>query len=314
MVRRNAASYAWLIMVLVVLAGAAWLTQNPEAEIIERAQDWPVLGGLATAFRQAYLPPPPVLQEEWPEREPDREIEVLTPPPVDSAAPRYVWVQPGTSLYEKPDLRSPIASTMTAISNLSIITQRDDWYWVWVPRQGARPLRAWVLLEDYKAPSREVLDAADPVLPLAATPPDAARIESARRLMQERSMELECGRQPLITDAPEDEIVRICEQLIANLESVYLERYGLQPVSPPAEAILLFRRGADYRTFRDLEEMPFDTGLAHASPAWGYLAIYRGDRTNDDVLATLVHESTHLLNRRSLGPALPPWLNAEVCR
>lgn len=302
---RSAVSYGWIIAVMVLLAGAAWLTQNPEAEIVERAEDWPVLGGLATAFRQAYLPPPPIPREESVEQQ----VELVTPPSVDSTYPRYVWVQPGTSLYEKPDLQSPILTTMTVISNLSVITQRDDWYWVWVPRQGARPLEAWVLLVNYRAPSQEVLNAADPVVPLPATPPDAARIGLARGLMQEDGAELECGRQPLLTDAPQDEVVRVCAQLIANLESVYQERYGLRPVSPPAEAILLFRRGADYRAFRDLEEVPFDSGLAHASPAWGYLAIYRGDRTNTDVLATLVHESTHLLNRRSLGPALPPWLN-----
>jgi hypothetical protein len=39
------------------------------------------------------------------------------------------------------------------------------------------------------------------------------------------------------------------------------------------------------------------------------VALYDGGRRRGDVAATLVHELVHLLNRRSLGPALPPWLD-----
>ena len=42
---------------------------------------------------------------------------------------------------------------------------------------------------------------------------------------------------------------------------------------------------------------------------WRYI---RGDRAAEEILATLVHELTHLLNRRALGPALPPWLGEGI--
>ena len=269
-----------------------------------------MIGGLAITFRDAYLPPPPARVESVPK--PATEIEVITPPAVDVMQQREVWVQAGATLYAEPDQQSSVVETMTSISNLSIIEQRGNWYRVWMPRPGARPLRAWVRLDDYQPPTQEVLRQADPVLPLPATPPDPERISSARRLMLDGGVEVRCGRQPLYTDAPDDQIVGLCELVTMNLETLYRERYGLSPASPPAEAVLYFRETADYREFRDQERIALDMGLAHATPARGYLALFKGERVIGEVLATLVHELTHLLNRRSLGPALPPWLNEGI--
>jgi hypothetical protein len=42
------------------------------------------------------------------------------------------------------------------------------------------------------------------------------------------------------------------------------------------------------------------------------VAFYRGDRPAAEVAGTLVHELAHLLNRRGLGPALPPWLDEGI--
>jgi hypothetical protein len=307
MIRRGLVAYGWLAAILLLLAGFAWLTQNPTAVILARAQEWPLVGEWATAFRRAYLPVEPSRSEPALARDP--EIEPIAPPPVDIGETRYVWVQPGISLHSEPDLGSAVVETTTSIRNLSLIMQRGDWYLVWVPRSDARLQRAWVLLEDYRPPTRAVLNEPDPVLPLPATAPVASWIVKARQRMQDGGDELGCGLQRLFTDVPEDPVAAVCERVSRNLEVAYRQRYGLRPASPPAEAILLYRRPEDYLAFRDLEELPVDTGLAHASPAKGYLALFRGGRTTSDVLATLVHELTHLLNRRALGPALPPWLS-----
>ena len=307
MIGRRSSCSGWIVVPLIVLAGVAWLTQNPEAKLVEQAQEWPVVGGLAKAFRRAYLPPPPATEPLATSSEP--EIEVLAPPPVDSSESRYVWVQPGVSLHAEPDFQSPILETVTSIRNLSVIRRSGDWYWVWVPRSGARPLRAWVRLEDYRHPEPEALLQADPVLPLPAAPPDPERIAIARGQMRDSGVEVGCGPQTIVTDAPETDVVRLCARLTGSLESLYRERYGLEPVGPPAEAILVFGQREAYLAFRDLEPVSLDTGLAHASPGRGYMALYTGQRPTGEVMATLVHESTHLLNRRSLGPALPAWLN-----
>ena len=178
MARQRLSDYWWVIAILLVLAGFAWLTRNPEAVVLEQAKEWPVVGGLAIAFREAYLPPPPARVKSLPEPEP--EIEVIATPPVDVRHQRHVWVPSDASLHAEPDLQSPVLETMNSISNLSIIEQRGDWYRVWMPRSGARPLRAWVWLDDYQPPTREVLGQADPVLPLPATPPYPDRVSSYR--------------------------------------------------------------------------------------------------------------------------------------
>ena len=41
----------------------------------------------------------------------------------------------------------------------------------------------------------------------------------------------------------------------------------------------------------------------------GLVALFKGERADGDVRDTLRHEVVHLLNRRALGPALPPWLD-----
>jgi hypothetical protein len=307
MIRRGLVAYCWLVAILLLLAGFAWLTQNPTSVVLARAEDWPLVGAWATAFRRAYQPAAPSRSE--PALAGDPQIEQIAPPPVDSGKPRYVWVQPGTSLHTEPDLGSAVVETITSIRNLSLIVQRGDWYLVWLPRSDAGPRQAWVLLEDYRPPAQAVLNEPDPVLPLPATAPVASWIAQARQRMQDGGKTLGCGLQPLFTDVPEDPVAELCERVSRNLEAAYRQRYGLRPVSPPAEAILLYRRSEDYLAFRDLERLPADTGLAHASPANGYLALFRGERATSDVLASLVHELTHLLNRRALGPALPPWLS-----
>lgn len=46
-----------IVLFAVLLAGFAWLSQNPDSPHLERAQDWPVVGKLAEAFRTTYLGP-----------------------------------------------------------------------------------------------------------------------------------------------------------------------------------------------------------------------------------------------------------------
>ena len=52
---RNAGPLIALLLTLGLFGGFAWLTQNPETPWLETAQDWPLIGDLATRFRIAYL-------------------------------------------------------------------------------------------------------------------------------------------------------------------------------------------------------------------------------------------------------------------
>ena len=299
-----------------MLAGIAWLTQNPEAEILARAQEWPIVGPLATKFRQSYLPlqpsDPTSLDSSPVAHDRSIEVVVVSPDLEKLGTRRHVWVQPGTRLYEEPDRQSRVLQTLQSISNLPLLDRQGDWYQVLLVRPDPSPLLGWVWLEDYEEPARAIPRQPDPVLPLPAVAADADRIAAARQLMANGGVDRECGSYPLITDAVDDPLTALCSRLTGDLESRYPTRYGVEPVGPPAETIVLFRRFEDYQSFRGLEQVPYESSLAHASPAHGYVALAVGDRSAVGVLGTLTHELTHLLNRRALGPALPPWLNEGI--
>lgn len=296
--------------VVLLAAGFAWLTRHPDAEILERAQEWPLIGHLAREFRLAYMPPKQAPVEDSSPGDSGAEVVFIYVPPEESLATSFVWVQPGTELHEKPDLQSPVLDAVASIRNLPVLEQSGDWYRVSSPISKFDRLQGWVWLADYEEPTPEVLRAPDPVLPLPARSADPEKVEVARRLMGE-SAELSCVLYPLVTDATDSDLLQLCPRVTRKVEELYRRRYGLEPVSPPAETILLFRREESYHEFRILQEVGFESA-AHASPAFGYVALYRGDRAAEEILATLVHELTHLLNRRALGPALPPWLGEGI--
>ena len=56
---RDLTSYLAILLVVAALGGYTWLTHNPEAPVLEAAQEWPVVGGLAQRMRRAYLGEPP---------------------------------------------------------------------------------------------------------------------------------------------------------------------------------------------------------------------------------------------------------------
>ena len=77
----------------------------------------------------------------------------------------------------------------------------------------------------------------------------------------------------------------------------------------PAEAILLFTRGEDFRAFQR-RDGGVATGYAgYARPVRGFLALWAGDPPYADFAPTLAHELSHLVHRRALGTDLPPWLS-----
>ena len=99
---RRWVSYGWILALLLFFGGFAWLTRHPDSPLLERAGEWPVIGDLARAFRRAYLPSPAVPAEPESMPEPETEIEVITTPSLRPTGPRFVWVQPGTSLHAEP--------------------------------------------------------------------------------------------------------------------------------------------------------------------------------------------------------------------
>jgi len=142
-----------------------------------------------------------------------------------------------------------------------------------------------------------------------SNPPDADWLQAAREDLGKDSRDAKCGPYLLVTDVTNKALLEACELLAARLDALYLERYGLEPQGEPAEAIFLFAKAADFRTFAHRDgRLP--VGYAgYTNAARGFTALYVGDLPLHPVLTTLAHELTHLVNRRALGPNLPPWIS-----
>ncbi len=310
---RRRSSPVWLLFTgLALLSAVTWLTRHPDAEIVREAVEWPLVGPVAKKFRQAYL-----AREADPEKRPTpgdleihRRVEVVTvvPDPVVVGAKPYVWVQPDTPIYSEPDRESRILFTTRALANLSTLRREADWYRVIQPVADEPAILGWVILEGHQEPQPIRLSTPEPVLPLAANPIAPESLSSATRLMSDGTREIDCGPYRLFTDVVKSTTIALCSDLVEDLERVYRTRYGLSPVSPPAETILLFATSEDYLDFRDEEEISFEAHIAHTFPSRGYVALYEADRSALELISSLVHELTHLLNHRSVGPALPAWL------
>ena len=145
---------------------------------------------------------------------------------------------------------------------------------------------------------------AAPVLPLPAEPADpellaraAARLQGAR--------EGAIGPYRFLGEvAPPAS----WERLAGALDAEYFERVGLAPLGEPRETVVLFADRARYRAFQI--EQPRLAGLRAAGhTASGVVALAFDVDDPEGSEATFVHELVHLINRRALGPALPPWLD-----
>jgi formamidopyrimidine-DNA glycosylase len=158
--------------------------------------------------------------------------------------------------------------------------------------------------------------AVQPALPLPALRPDPARLARARSLLAGPPggalRESALGGYLFLTDLEDAALFARAARLVQSLEEIYSSRYGRTPLGSPREAIVLFESEGDFRVFQALDPrlagVETSTGLAGS----GLVATFRGDRDDDAVLGTLVHELTHLLNRRAIGPSLPPWLDEGI--
>jgi len=154
------------------------------------------------------------------------------------------------------------------------------------------------------APRRSGLEPVGPV-PAIAVDPD--RLARARRLLGPTAKRHEIGGYALWTDVVDRTLPARWDDLVAATERAWRDRNGLEPIGGPEETIFLFAHEAPYREL--LAGEPDLAGIdANGVAGAGLLALARGVRPAEIVDATLVHELAHLLARRSIGPALPPWL------
>lgn len=223
---------------------------------------------------------------------------------------------------------SPVLDRVVAIPVVGpLVGDLRRWY---QPRSVAtvdpqRPPRDWIVLPPLRADATglsayEPWDGVgppplgtepQPVLPLPGRPPDAAKL--AASLVPFDGTERTAGLGPyrLLTDVPEGPLLADLDRIAGQAEEVYRARYGVAPVGSGAETIVLYRDEEDYRSVQEGWERIRELGsIAHTGH--GLVLMYVGDLESTTLAHALLHELGHLLNRRSLGPALPPWLDEGI--
>ncbi|MEM7585337.1 MAG: hypothetical protein AAF560_18250 [Acidobacteriota bacterium] len=307
---RRASGYVILFLLLATFGGFAWLTRNPDAPILRQAEAWPVVGPLATQFLAAYRPPAA-------RRDADGEDDleggfedgleeagrvVRSPPP--PVFEKHVWVLPGMELKPRPAADAPTRYTFEKLGRAGKIANREDWYHIdYNGREG------WVLLEGYDEDAEVPYgEAPEPVRPVESRAPEEDWLAATRKYLRGRERISRVGPYTLYTDSSDGELIAFIDRVAGNIEAAYIERYGRQPLGEPSEAVVLFQSDIAYRLLQ--RQSPRIAGLSAAGHnVTGIAALYSSGRDRLEVAATVVHELVHFINRRAVGPQLPPWLD-----
>ena len=298
---------------LTVFGAFAWLTRHPDSEVVRQAESWPVVGPLASRFKAAYSWPTrdSRASRDWDKVEDaigQERVVVDWVFPDRVKARSQVWLEPGARVQVSPEAGSEVLVTIESLGNYSLVERHGDWFHIRRYSADQGVLDGWTWLPGYEAPTAERLQRPDPVLPMESMPPDTARARRARSLMEERGVETSCEPYTFLTEGLDPHSLEYHCVVASSLEEIYRERFGLNPIGEPAEAIFLFGSQDAYREFVSDDEAIRAEGAGHASPSRGYVALYSEDLPREEVASTRIHELTHLINRRALGPALPPWL------
>ena len=134
-------------------------------------------------------------------------------------------------------------------------------------------------------------------------------LDAARDHLDDGGKTGHCGPYSLLGDVTDPLLLEICDLLAAELDDAYVGRLGVTPLGVPAATILLFSSRPVYSEFSANQGMQASGYAAHSKPSDGYSAIWADASRPYDFARTLVHELTHLVNRRALGGNLPRWLS-----
>lgn len=294
-----------------------WAFQNPDAPIVIRAEGWPVIGPWATELRRRGPTPftvPPEEPEEWGSDdggEPDRArrstaVRRADPeeplPPLSPEGVERITVKPGIPLLAEPRPGAARLLVPSRVAILKVIERQPGWVKVQYGDQAG-----WVPDPEWTGPEPPLGSDPDPVKPVAGRAPDEERLQKARARLAPPETAGRVGPYLLYTDVRDAARLGLLDRVAAGLDAVYRARYGLTPTGEPAEAVVLFAKEEDYRSFLRNETVLGDLP-ATGHTGYGIVSLYDAGRPVDDVGSTLVHELTHLLNRRAIGPALPSWL------
>jgi len=314
-----------LLLVALLLAGFVWLTYHPDSELLRQAAELPVLGPVATALQRIYLPPPEDPNEspgisgggelQLPSNSPGEPGRTA---PAEQATRNLVeidwsaiqaypreWFVTGTTVHESPDPTSKILFTLDNPAPFALRERREEW-----ARIQPAGREGWIQVNASTVHSSPPQGSAPiPVTAIGGRAPDEQRLTRALDVLGADYRHLRLGPYDLFTDLPEGTpLLPYLDRAAHRHEEGYGKRYGLPLQGQPEAAVVLFTKASDYRSFQADEERL--SGLrASGHAGYGIVALFAEGSSQEELLGTLLHELSHLANRRAVGPALPPWLD-----
>lgn len=299
--RQRVRHWLSILVVLTVLAavlGLAWISRQPEHALFETLSTVPMVGALVDEVREPYL-----RQTQMPSASVGSDSENVKT--ADRTATTE-WIGIGAQLYSEASRTSSRRSKTVRLAQYSVLQREDPWLEVLLPDGST----AWIDRSEPRDVTPPLGEAPRPPGPLNARPASPDRLAEALMQLQE-PRELELNGYIAWTDLPEsaatDALFASARKALAPLEARYEELYGLSPRGEPRETIVLFRTVESYRALQS-QTSGIEGVLSAGHTSGGMIALAVDAREMWEVEATLVHEVCHLLNRRAIGPGLPPWL------
>ncbi|MEM9294053.1 MAG: hypothetical protein AAGD01_20415 [Acidobacteriota bacterium] len=332
-----------LVALVTLFAGMVWLSYHPQHELLTEARQWPVIGPAAAALQDAYTPQQTTQQTEQQNGPPSapgspppaadnsrRQPTSTGPAPtgediadagessgfqgpqrmlvdgeeVQYDVPELHWLQRGVQLRREPSAQAEVILELDNPAPLALLERRGEW-----ALMRAGPHRGWTPLNESTLHTEPPLgSAAQPVTALPGRSADPERLDRAVELLLAVRPGQTLGPYALYTDVQDRALLEDLESLVISLESTYARRFGLSPRDQARESVVLYRNAEAYQRYRQQEaSLAGLESVGHAGH--GMAVLFVGERHRDEIAATLSHELTHLLNRRAVGPALPPWLD-----
>jgi hypothetical protein len=307
---------------IALLAGFVWLANQPDAPLFVTLSRQPLIGSPISRLRDHYRAAEPRSQPAlWsgseatdrggaPAPDADQQLEVI-------------FVGGGAILRSEPRSDADEVGRTTRIESLLLYERRAPWARVeWPPRRGIEVQEpgeteemaqtAWVDLEARRRQIPPLGNEPSRPGPLPGRAVDPELLDLARRLMTGEVVTGRIGPYPVLHDLENEALFLRFDRSVSRLEGVYYQRFSVVPGDRARETIVLFRRKADYDEFAAARlELAGVESLGHASG--GLVALHAEGSDPRLTEMTLLHELTHQLNRRALGPVLPPWLEEGLC-
>lgn len=307
--RRTVTSFLVWALLLAGVGGLAWLTWHPEARVLDAMAQWPPTRSFVRAFRARYSPHLVAARQAAPSPPPEivvrEDYRVVVPEPIDARP--LVWIPSGAKILDRPDDHAAIVHRQHETAGVPFRERRGDWFHV---RTAA--FEGWVHLPGYDAVSNPPLGSGlRAPKPLPSRPPAPDRLEDGLEMFSSPARSLQWGEYLIHTDLADGPLLAECRQIAQHIQAEYEQRYRLSIDGSAREQVLLFSQRGDYERFQQQDARVAGLPAAgHSGP--GLVALHAEARSSDEVVSTFVHELTHLLNRRAIGPALPPWLEEGI--